>query len=52
MGDVAPRSYQEGSQAQSTHIDRDKGGHMAHNLEASRNISFSHFTQGTAFVPL
>ena len=35
-----------------THIDRDKGGHEAHDIEASRNFSFSHFTQGTAFVPL
>ena len=35
-----------------THIDRDKGGHEDHDLEASRNFSFSHFTKGTAFVPL
>ena len=35
-----------------THNDRDKGGHKAQVLEASRNFSFSHFTQGTAFVPL
>ena len=30
----------------------DKGGHKPQILEASRNFSFSHFTQGTAFVPL
>ena len=35
-----------------THNDRDKGGHEAQVLEASRNFSFSLFTQGTAFVPL
>ena len=35
-----------------THDHRDKGGHKAHDLEASRNFSFSHFTQGTAFLPL
>ena len=51
MGEVALRSYQEGSRAQLTHIDRDKGGHEAQGLEASRNFSFSHFTKGTAFVP-
>ena len=52
VGEVALRSYQEGSLAQLTHIDRDKGGHEAHDLEASRNFSFSHFAKGTAFVPL
>ena len=52
MGEVALRSYHGGSRAQLTHNDRDKGGHEAHDLEASRNFSFSHFTQGTAFVPL
>ena len=40
MGDVAIRSYQEGSQAQLTQIDRDKGGHEAHVLEASRILFF------------
>ena len=40
MGEVALTSYQEGSQLQPTHIDRDKGGHEAHDLEASRNSLF------------
>ena len=35
-----------------THIDRDKGGHEAHVLEASRVFSFSIFTKGTTFFPL
>ena len=35
-----------------THNDSDKGGHDAQVLEALRNFSFSHFTKGTAFVPL
>ena len=52
MGEVAPRSYHGGSRAQLTHNDRDKGGHETHDLEASRKFSFSHFTQGTAFVLL
>ena len=52
MGEVALRSYQEGSQVQLTHIDRDKGGHEAQVLEALRIFSFSHFTKGTTFVPL
>ena len=32
VGEVALISYQKGSQAQQTHIDRDKGGHEAHDL--------------------
>ena len=52
MDEVVLRSYDGGSRAQLTHNDRDKGGHKAQVLEASRNFSFSHFTQGTAFVPL
>ena len=52
VGEVVLISYQEGSRAQLTHIDRDKGGHEAHDLESSRNFSFSHFTKGTTFVPL
>ena len=35
-----------------THNDRDKVEHEAHDLEASRNFSFSYFTQGTAFLLL
>ena len=35
-----------------THYDRDKGGHEAHDLEASRNFSFSHFIEATAFLLL
>ena len=35
-----------------THNDRDKEGQEAHDLEASRNFSLSHFTQGTAFLLL
>ena len=46
------RSEDEGYQAQLTHNDRDKGGHEAHDLEASRKFYFSHFTQGTAFESL
>ena len=52
MGEVALRSYLEESRLQLTQIDRDKGGHEAHDLEASTNFSFSHFTKGTTFVPL
>ena len=52
MGEVALRSYQEGYRLQLTHIDMDKGGHEAHVLEASRNLFFSNFTNGTAYVPL
>ena len=52
MGKVAIRSYQEGSRLQPTQIHRDKGGHEAHVLEASRNLFFSNFTKGTAYVPL
>ena len=42
------RSYDGGSQAQLTHNDRDKRGHEAHDLEASRIFSFSHLPR----VPL
>ena len=52
VGEVAIRSYQEGSRLQPTHIDRDKGGHEAHVLESSRILLFSNFTKGTTFVPL
>ena len=52
VGEVALRSYHGGFQAQLTHNDRDKGGHEAHDLEASRNFSFSHFTEGTDFLLL
>ena len=52
VGEVVLRSYQEGYQIQLTHIDRDKGGHEAHVLEASRILFFFIFTQGIAFVPL
>ena len=52
MGEVEKRSYHGGSRAQLTHNDRDKGGHEAQFLEASRNFYFSHFTQGTDFLPL
>ena len=43
---------QEGSRLQPTQIDRDKGGHKAHVLEASRILFFSIFTKGTAYIPL
>ena len=46
MGEVAIRSYQEGSRLQPTQIDRDKGGHEAHVLETSRIL------KGTAYIPL
>ena len=52
VGEVAIRSYDRGFRAQPTHNDRDKGGDEAHDLEASRNFSFSHFTEGTAFLLL
>ena len=52
VGEVAPRSYQEGSWLQPTQIDRDKGGHEAHVLETSRILFFSNFTKGTAYIPL
>jgi len=51
VGEVVLRSYQEGSQAQTNPYDRNKGEHEAHDLEALRNFSFSHFTKGTAFFP-
>ena len=49
MGEVAIRSYQEGSWIQPTQFDRDKGGHEAHVLEASRIHFFFHFYQGYRF---
>ena len=52
MGEVAIRSYQEGSRLQLTHIDKDKGGHEADVLEASTIFSFSIFTKGTDFLSL
>ena len=52
VDDVASKSYDGGSRAQLTHNDRDKGGHEAHDIEASRNFSFSHFTQGNTFLLL
>ena len=53
MGEVALRSYQEGSRLQPTQIDRDKGGHEAHVLEASKILFyFLFFTKGTAYIPL
>ena len=41
VGEVAIRSYQEGSQLQPTHIDRDNVGHEAYVLEALRILFFS-----------
>ena len=52
MGEVFQDPTKGDLEVKLTHIDRDKGGHEAHDLEASRNFYFSHFTQGTAFVPL
>ena len=52
MGEVAIRAYQEGSRLQPTQIDRDKGGHKAHVLEALRILFFFIFTKGTTYVPL
>ena len=52
VGEVAIRSYQEGYRLQPTQIDRDKVGHEAQVLEASRILFFSIFTKGTAYVPL
>ena len=40
VGEVAIRSYQEGSRLQPTQIDRDKGGHKAHVLETLRILFF------------
>ena len=52
VDEEALTSYDGGSRAQLTHNDRDKRGHEDHDLEASRNFSFSLFTQGTAFLLL
>ena len=52
VGEVAIRSYQEGSQLQPTQIDTDNVGHKAYVLEASRILFFSIFTKGTAYIPL
>ena len=45
VDEVASKILYGGSRAQLNHNDRDKGGHEDHDLEASRNFSFSHFTQ-------
>ena len=50
MGEVTLRSYHGGSQAQLTHNDRDKEGHEAHDLEASRNFYFSILPRVPLFV--
>ena len=52
MDEVDLRSYDGGSQAQLTQNDRDKGGHEAHDLEASRNSYFFPFYPGYCFSPL
>ena len=52
VDEVASKILGWGSRAQLTHNDRDKGGHEAHDLEASRNFSFSHVTQGITFLLL
>ena len=46
------RFYDEGSQAQLTHNVRDKEGHEAHDLEASRNLCFFPFYIGCLLFPL
>ena len=43
------RSYDEGSRAQLTHNDMDKGGHEAHDLEVPRNLYFSHLPRVLTF---
>ena len=54
VGEVASKILWWGiyKKSQLTHYDRDKGGHEAHDLEASINFYFSHFTQGTTFLLL
>ena len=52
VDEVASKILYGGSRAQLTHNVRDKRGHEAHDLEASRIFYFSHFTQGTAFLLL
>ena len=52
VGEVAIRSYQEGSRLQPTQIDRDNVGHEAYILEASIILFFSIFTKLTAYIPL
>ena len=52
LDEVALRSYDGGSQSQLTHNVRDKRGHEAHDLEASRNLPFFPFYPGYCLLPL
>ena len=48
MGEVARRSYKDGSQAQLTLVIKDKGATKPSFEKLHGNLSFSLFTKGTA----
>ena len=48
MSEVARRSYKDGSWAQLTLVIRDKGAMKDSFEKLCENLSFSHFTKGTA----
>ena len=48
MGEVARRSYKDGSRAQLTQVIRDKGATNPSFEKLRENLSFSLFTKGTA----
>ena len=52
VDDVASKILWWGTWAQLTYNDRDKGGHEAHDLEASRHLSFFPFYSGYHLLPL
>ena len=43
VGEVASKILDEGYRAQLIHTNRDKGGHEAYHIEASRNFSYSFY---------
>ena len=52
VGEVARRSYKDGSQAQLALVIRDKGSTEPSFEKLHENLSFSLFTKGTASTPL
>ena len=52
MGEVARRSYKDGSRAQLNLVVRDKGATKPSFEKLCENLSFSLFTKGTASSPL
>ena len=48
VGEVARRSYKDGSRAQLTLVIRDKGATKPYFKKLRENLSFSLFTKGTA----